>query len=96
MRRLRQLLRKWDRPWVDDVLMVSPTDRLGHIAFLVVVDNVSQSLTCEQIPVKSFTAESLARECVKVFGRTNTPITIRSDQGPALCSRETLGSFRQL
>jgi hypothetical protein len=90
-----QLLRKWDqeddtlstipaRPWVDvsiDFLMVSPTDHLGHIAILVVEDNFSGA--CELIPVKSVTAETLARECVKVFGRTNAPITIRSDQGPA-------------
>jgi ferredoxin len=90
-----QLLRKWDqeddtlstipaRPWVDvsiDFLMVSPTDHLGHLAILVVEDNFSGA--CELIPVKSVTAETLARECVKVFGRTNAPITIRSDQGPA-------------
>jgi hypothetical protein len=90
-----QLLRRWDqedntlssipaRPWVDvsvDFLMVSPTDHLGHIAILVVEDNFSGA--CELIPVKSITAETLARECVKVFGRTNAPITIRSDQGPA-------------
>jgi len=90
-----QLLRKWDqedetlssipaRPWVDvsvDFLMVSPTDHLGHIAILIVEDNFSGA--CELIPVKSITAEVLARECVKVFGRTNAPITIRSDQGPA-------------
>jgi hypothetical protein len=64
-----------------DFLMVSPTDHLGHIAVLVVEDNFSGA--CELIPVKSITAEVLARECVKVFGRTNAPITIRSDQGPA-------------
>jgi hypothetical protein len=90
-----QLLRKWDqedetlsaipaRPWVDvsvDFLMVSPTDHLGHIAILIVEDNFSGA--CELLPVKSITAETLARECVKVFARTNAPITIRSDQGPA-------------
>ena len=90
-----QLLRKWDqedetlsaipaRPWVDvsvDFLMVSPADHLGHIAILIVEDNFSGA--CELLPVKSITAETLARECVKVFARTNAPITIRSDQGPA-------------
>jgi hypothetical protein len=90
-----QLLRKWDqedttlssipaRPWVDvsvDFLMVSPVDHLGHCAILVIEDNFSGA--CELIPVKSITAETLARECVKIFARTNAPITIRSDQGPA-------------
>jgi hypothetical protein len=103
-----QLLRKWDqeddtlssipaRPWVDvsiDFLMVSPTDHLGHLAILVVEDNFSGA--CELIPVKSVTAETLARECVKVFGRTNAPITIRSDQGPAFESLVSNALMRAL
>ena len=89
-----QLLRKWDqeddtlstipaRPWVDvsvDFLMVSPQDHLGHLAILMVEDNFSGA--CELIPVKSVTAETLARECVKVFGRTNAPITIHPIRVP--------------
>ncbi len=69
------------RPFCDlsvDFLDVSPRDRAGYSAVLVVVDNFSGFV--ELFPTKDKEAVTAARCLLQVVGRFGAPVTLRSDQ----------------
>jgi hypothetical protein len=69
------------RPFCDlsvDFLDISPKDRAGYNAALVVVDNFSGFV--ELFPTKDKEAATAARFLLQVVGRFGAPVTLRSDQ----------------
>ncbi len=89
------------RPFCDlsvDFLDVSPKDRAGYNAVLVVVDNFSGFV--ELFPTKDKEAITAARCLLQVVGRFGAPVTLRSDQAGSFDSsladalNSKLGTFQ--
>jgi len=89
------------RPFCDlsvDFLDVSPRDRAGYNAVLVVVDNFSGFV--ELFPTKDKEAVTAARCLLQVVGRFGAPVTLRSDQAGSFDStladalNSKLGTFQ--
>ena len=89
------------RPFCDlsvDFLDVSPKDRAGYSAVLVVVDNFSGFV--ELFPTKDKEAVTAARCLLQVVGRFGAPVTLRSDQAGSFDSaladalNSKLGTFQ--
>jgi hypothetical protein len=89
------------RPFCDlsvDFLDVSPKDRAGYNAVLVVVDNFSGFV--ELFPTKDKEAITAARCLLQVVGRVGAPVTLRSDQAGSFDSsladalNSKLGTFQ--